>query len=361
MTSITAFLYIDTYLTYQFGLGHPFQPIREKYVLDLLQELHIFNRKAKLLEPPPATTEDLLAVHTKEYIDYVKRMCNEGHGYLDSGDTPATKELYGGALSVVGGSLLGAKLVLEGEVDHAFNPGGGLHHAKTDRAAGFCVFNDIAVAIRYLQKSYGLERIVVIDIDGHHGDGTQEIFYDEPILTISTHRTGIFPGTGYVNEIGVSNGKGYSVNLPLPEGTFHEAYLHAFTEIIPPLVEAYEPEIIISQFGVDGHYLDPLVGLALTTKTYEEVSRIIHDLSHSLAGGKLLVVGGGGYNVQAVARCWAIMFATISQSLPEESEERYTQLFDRDFHLKEKRVFDRVVDTVKRLKELVFPLHDLDS
>jgi acetoin utilization protein AcuC len=361
MTAKTAFLYTDAYLTYQFGSSHPFKPIREKLALDLLQELNVFNGKAEHLEPLPAKREDLLTVHTKEYIDYVQRMCNEGRGYLDYGDTPATKGLYEGALSVVGGSLLGAKLILEGDVDHAFNPGGGLHHAKADRASGFCVFNDIAVAIRFLQKSYGLERIVVIDIDGHHGDGTQELFYDEQVLTVSTHRTGIFPGTGYVDEVGVGNGKGYSVNLPLPEGTFHEAYIHAFTEIVPPLVEAYEPEIIISQFGVDGHYLDPLVGLALTTKTYEEVSRIIHDLSHSFAGDKLLVVGGGGYSVNAVARCWAIMFSTISQALPVESEERYNQLFDKDFNLREKRVFERVKDTVKRLKESVFPFHDLDS
>jgi acetoin utilization protein AcuC len=361
MTAKTAFLYTDAYLTYQFGSSHPFKPIREKLALDLLQELNVFNGKAEHLEPLPAKREDLLTVHTKEYVDYVQRKCNEGRGYLDYGDTPATKGLYEGALSVVGGSLLGAKLILEGDVDHAFNPGGGLHHAKADRASGFCVFNDIAVAIRFLQKSYGLERIVVIDIDGHHGDGTQELFYDEPVLTISTHRTGIFPGTGYVDEVGVGNGKGYSVNLPLPEGTFHEVYIHAFTEIVPPLVEAYEPEIIISQFGVDGHYLDPLVGLALTTKTYEEVSRILHDLSHSFAGDKLLVVGGGGYSVQAVARCWAIMFSTISQALPVESEERYNQLFDKDFNLREKRVFERVKDTVKRLKESVFHFHDLDS
>jgi acetoin utilization protein AcuC len=167
MTAVTAFLYTDSYLKYQFGPAHPFQPIREKNSLDLLQKLHVFNGKAQHLEPPPATKEDLLTVHTKEYVDFVERMCNEGRGYLDSGDTPATKYLYGGALSVVGGSLLGAKLVLDGEVDHAFNPGGGLHHAKADRASGFCVFNDIAVAIRFLQKNYGLKRIVVIDIDGH--------------------------------------------------------------------------------------------------------------------------------------------------------------------------------------------------
>jgi acetoin utilization protein AcuC len=359
MTAVTAFLYSDAYLAYQFGAGHPFQPIREKYTFDLLQELHVFNGHAQHLEPPPAAPDDLLPVHTREYVAYVQRMCAEGRGYLDSGDTPATKGLYEGALSVVGGSLYGAQLVLDGVVDHAFNPGGGLHHAKADRAAGFCVFNDIAVAIRFLQKRYGLKRIVVIDIDGHHGDGTQALFYDEPILTISTHRTGIFPGTGFVDDIGVGAGTGYSVNLPLPEGTFHEAYLHAFTEIIPPLVEAYDPEFIITQFGVDGHYLDPLVGLALTTRTYEDVSRIIHELSHRFAGGKLLVVGGGGYTVPAVARCWAIMFTTLSHALPAASAEGYAQLFDREFPFQDQEVLDRVEDTVQRLKERVFPLHGL--
>ncbi len=361
MTAVTAFLYTDAYLAYQFGAGHPFQPIREKYTLDLLHELHVFDGQARHLEPPPATLDDLLSVHTPEYLTYVQRLCAVGRGYLDSGDTPATQGLYEGALSVVGGSLYGAQLVFDGVVDHAFNPGGGLHHAKADQASGFCVFNDIAVAIRFLQARYGLKRIAVVDIDGHHGDGTQALFYDEPILTISTHRLGIFPGTGYVEDIGVGAGTGYSVNLPLPEGTCHEVYLHAFTEIVPPLIEVYDPEFIICQFGVDGHYLDPLVGLALTTRTYEAVSRILHDLSHRCAGGKLLVVGGGGYTVQAVARCWAIMFATISHALPAASTARYAQLFDREFSFHDQRVADRVEDTVRRLKARVFPFHGLDA
>lgn len=361
MTEVTAFIYQDDYLKYQFGPSHPFKPIREKYTLDLLHELDIFNRKAEHRQPLPATKADLLTVHSPEYVEYVQRMCEEGRGYLDYGDTPATQGLYEGSLAVVGGSLLGAKLVMEGAVDHAFNPGGGLHHARADRASGFCVFNDIAVAIRFLQHSYGLKRIVVIDIDGHHGDGTQEIFYEEPVLTISSHRIGIFPGTGYIDEIGKGAGQGFSVNIPLPEGTFHEAYLHAFREVVPPLVKSYEPEIIISQFGVDGHYLDPLVGLALTTETYAEVSRILHDLAHRYAKGRLLVVGGGGYNPRTVAKCWAIMFATISHALPEERRKKYDELFDREVRFTDERVLNRVEDTVKKIKEAVFPLHGLKS
>jgi len=360
MTGVTAFIYHDDYLKYQFGPDHPFKPIREKYTLDLLRELNILNGKARHIQPSPATKDDLITVHTEEYVDYVRRMCQRGEGYLDLGDTPATKGLYEGACSVVGGSLLGAKLIMEGEVAHAFNPGGGLHHATADRASGFCVFNDIAIAVRFLQRNYGLERVVVIDIDGHHGDGTQEIFYEEPILNISTHRVGIFPGTGYVDEMGRGDGRGFSVNIPLPAGTFHEAYLHAFKEIIPPLVEFYEPEAVVSQFGVDGHYQDPLVGLALTTKTYEEVSRTIHDLSHKFAEGRLLVVGGGGYNVHNAARCWAIMFATISNALPEDKKKRFDELFDKESKPEDGRIFEEVENTVERIKKEVFPLHGLE-
>jgi acetoin utilization protein AcuC len=361
MTEVTAFLYQDDYLKYQFGPSHPFKPIREKDTLDLLRELGVFNGKAEHRLPLPAAKDDLLSVHTREYVEYVQRMCAEGRGYLDYGDTPAAHGLYEGSLAVVGGSLLGAKLIMEGEVDHAFNPGGGLHHARADRASGFCVFNDIAVAIRFLQRRYGLKRIAVIDIDGHHGDGTQDIFYEEPILTISTHRRGIFPGTGYIDEVGKGAGHGFAVNIPLPEATFHDAYLYAFQEVVPPLVKAYDPELIISQFGVDGHYLDPLVGLALTTATYAEVSQILHDLAHRYAKGRLLVVGGGGYNQRTVAKCWTIMFATISHALPEESRRKYEELFDSEVRFRDERVLDQVKDTVQRLKDVVFPLHGLTA
>jgi acetoin utilization protein AcuC len=360
MTKSTVFLYHDDYLKYQFGPTHPFQPIREKYTLDLLRELKIFNNQTTHVQPSPATRDDLLTVHEEEYVDYVKRMCEIGKGYLDHGDTPATKDLYEGTCSVVGGSLTGARLIMENEVDHAFNPGGGLHHAHADRASGFCVFNDIAVTVRYLQQNYDLERILILDIDGHHGDGTQAIFYEDPILTISTHRIGIFPGTGYIDEIGKGNGKGYSVNIPLPGGTFHDAYIYAFNEIIPPLVKYYKPDFIIHQFGVDGHYQDPLVGLALTTETYYEITQITHKLAHRFAKGRLLLVGGGGYNVHNVARCWTIMFSTLSQTLPNDMTGKYHALFDKDVPLKDRTINETVNEVVTRVKRTVFPLLNLE-
>jgi len=358
MTGTTAFIYHPDYLKYQFGPTHPFKPIREKYTLDTLRKLKVFDGKAVYYEPQPATDEDLLTVHSEEYVQFVKKMYENGHEYLDGGDTPAIRGLYEGALSVVGGSMLGAKLVMDGDVTHAFNPGGGLHHANRDAASGFCVFNDIAIAARFLQKNYGLKRIAIIDIDGHHGNGTQDIFYDEPILKISSQRVGIFPGTGYVDEMGVGAGEGYSVNIPLSRGTGDDDYLYAFNEIVPPLIEAYRPEIIINQFGVDGHYEDPLVGLALTTKTYEEVAKAVHNLAHKYSDGRLLLLGGGGYNIHNTTRCWAIMFVTVSEALPEESRNEYLQLFDEEKSASH-RVSDEVKETVEEIKKKIFPLHGL--
>ena len=361
MSGVTAFVYRDEYLKYQFGPFHPFQPIREKQALDLVKELGVFGEKVKYYKPRLATEEDLLLVHSKEYVNFVKEMSKKGEGYLEYPDTPATEGIYEGACSVVGGSLEGADLIMEGKVLHAFNPGGGLHHAKKSSAAGFCVFNDVAIATRYLQKKYGLKRIAIVDVDGHHGDGTQEIFYKEPILTISFHQYGFrfYPGTGDVGEIGEGEGKGYSVNIPLEAGTGDKAYLYAFDEIVPPLIEKYEPEIIINQFGVDGHYQDPLVDLSLTTKTYEQISSKMHKLAHKVCDGKYLILGGGGYEPKNVARCWAVMFVTVSGVKPKD-QKKYEKLFDVELE-EENLVFENVRKTVERVKKLIFPLHDLSS
>ncbi|MFQ6075374.1 MAG: acetoin utilization protein AcuC [Candidatus Bathyarchaeia archaeon] len=359
MTGTTAFIYSPEHLNYQFGRGHPLQPHRLQLTLNLIKELQILNGRAKLMEPKPATPQDLRLAHSKEYIDFVKRMSKLGRGYLDYGDTPATRGIFEAALSVVGGSITGADLIMRGEANHAFNPVGGLHHAKEDGAAGYCVFNDVAIVARHLQRRHGLSRIAIVDIDGHHGDGTQDIFYKEPILTISLHRIGIFPGTGYVSEMGEGEGLGYSVNVPLPGGTDDETYLYAFEEVVPPLIERHKPDALLTQFGVDGHHRDPLVGLSLTTRAYREIATAIHNLAHKHSHGRLLILGGGGYNPQNVARCWAVMFATVSEALPEASSKTFEDLLDGERPPKDDRVFGRVMETVARVKETIFPLHGL--
>jgi len=355
----TAFLYHDDYLGYNFGPGHPLKPERYRDTFELLKKLGVFDDKVKHYEPGHASEEDLMLVHSQEYVQMVKKQCETGTGYLDYGDTPARKGIYEASCAKVGGSILGADLIMQGDVDHAFNVGGGLHHATRNSAAGFCVFNDVAIAARHLQQRHGLNRIAIVDVDGHHGDGTQWTFYKEPILTISLHRYGgFYPGSGSFDEIGEGKGKGYAVNVPLPMGTFDEAYLEAFNEIIPPLIEKYEPEILLNQFGVDTHYQDPLVGLSLTTKSYVEISSTIHQLAHDISNGRLLVFGGGGYEPSNVSRCWALMFVTIADVKPKD-ENIYKGLFDREIKDQNPRILDKVRNTIKDLKETIFPLHGL--
>lgn len=364
MTGKTAFLYHKDYLGYNFGPGHPLKPLRYKDTFELLQKLGIFDEMVKHYKPDHASEEDLMLVHSQEYVQRVKRMCKEGTGYLDYGDTPAREGIYEASCAKVGGSILGANLIMSSNVSHAFNVGGGLHHARSNSAAGFCVFNDVAIAARHLQKRHGLKRIAIVDVDGHHGDGTQWAFYKEPILTISLHRYGgglfgrFYPGTGDIDEVGEGAGKGYSVNVPLPMGTFDEAYLEAFSEIVPPLIEKYRPEILLNQFGVDTHCQDPLVGLSLTTKSYVEVSSTLHNLAHKFSGGRYLIFGGGGYEPTNVSRCWAVMFMTVAGVTPK-NEEMYRALFDKDVKTRDPRIFEKVRKTIKDVKKTFFPLHGL--
>jgi acetoin utilization protein AcuC len=363
MTGKTAFVYHDDYLGYNFGPRHPLRPERSKDTFELLQKLGIFDEIVKHYAPAHASEEDLKLVHSEEYIQMVKTKCEKGNCYLDYGDTPARRGVYEASCAIVGGSILGADLIMRGEVEHAFNVGGGLHHARRSGAAGFCVFNDVAVAARHLQQRYGLKRIAIVDVDGHHGDGTQWTFYKEPILTISLHRYdgGVFgrfyPGTGGVHEIGEGDGKGYSVNVPLPVGTFDEAYLEAFNEIVPPLLEKYKPEILLNQFGVDTHYQDPLVGLSLTTKSYVEVSSALHQLAHRVSGGRYLIFGGGGYEPSNVSRCWALMFITVAGITPKV--KLYKELFDKDIEAQDPAILRKVRESIRQVKKTIFPLHEL--
>jgi acetoin utilization protein AcuC len=194
------------------------------------------------------------------------------------------------------------------------------------------VFNDIVVAVRALQREFGLRRIAIVDVDGHHGDGTQAELYREPTLYISLHRYDgrFYPATGAAEEDGEGTGRGYTVNVPLPRRCGDGPYLYALRRLVPPLLRAYRPELIIVQYGVDGHYRDPLVRLALTTAAYAEIARLLHALAHELCAGRLLVVGGGGYNPEATARCWAILVATLTGEAPSPDHPCYGRLFDVD-------------------------------
>lgn len=360
MSGKTAFIYHPGYENR--GLS-PFPAVwqRYKFTYDRCQELGLFEHGVEVRQQDPATEADLRLVHTQEYIDYVKRADEAGSGYLDYGDTPAYPGVFRRASLSVGGTLLAAKLVATGAVTHTFNPGGGLHHARADRAGGFCVFNDIVIGVRYLQREFGFQRLAIVDIDGHHSDGTQVLLYADPILKISLHRYGpwFYPGTGAIDEIGEGEGTGYMVNIPLPPRVPDSAYLYAFREVVPPLLKSYRPDIILLQFGVDAHRVDPLVGLGLTSHGFAQVAAIVHDIAHWLCEGRLLVLGGGGYDPAVVARCWAIILATVSGAVPPERAARLAELHDPAPSSSEAEIDEEIRRIVSAVKETVFPFHHL--
>lgn len=264
--------------------------------------------------PFQASDQELATVHSLEHIEHIYEMDARGSGYFDRNDTPAWRGVFRRAGLAFGGTLLASDLVATGEAQHAFHLAGGLHHAHYDRVSGFCIFNDIVGAVRRWQKHYGYKKIAILDVDGHHGDGTQALLYEEDILKISLHMYDgrFFPGTGSLAERGAGAGYGYSLNLPLARFSTDREYL-PLLEIALQQIENYEPEVILLQYGVDGHFSDRMVGIKLSTQVYEQISQRVHALAHRVCGGKLVVVGGGGYEPDAVARCWAILVANLTE------------------------------------------------
>src|SRR5512146_1586602 len=260
----------------------PFPSVWQRY---RLTRDRVSERKLPVAEvvPEPAGRETLLLAHTARYVDFVRAASRTGAGFLDAGDTPAYPGVYERAC------------------------------ASVDATGGFCVFNDIVVAVRILQREFRLSRIAILDIDGHHCDGTQELLYREPVLKISLHRfgAGFYPGTGSAEETGEGEGRGYCLNIPLPENTGPAAYRAVFNDRVPDAIRGYRPEIILMQCGVDGEKGDPLVGMSLSVGTFREVAAAVHGLAHDLCGGKLLLFGGGGYRPERVASCWAAILETV--------------------------------------------------
>jgi acetoin utilization protein AcuC len=268
---------------------------------------------------PEGTDDDLLLVHDPQLIEAVRRSSESGawpdpaHG-LGTDDNPIFPHMHRAARHVVGASLEAARRVWEGEAIHAANIAGGLHHAMPDHASGFCVYNDVAVAIRWL-LAQGAKKVAYVDVDVHHGDGEQQIFYDDPrVLTISLHETGqmLFPGTGFPGESGGPDAVGTSVNVALPPGTSDAGWLRAFHAIVPPLVRAFEPDILVTQQGCDSHRDDPLAHLMLTVDGHRASYLALHDLAHEVSGGRWVAMGGGGYAVvEVVPRSWTHLLAAV--------------------------------------------------
>ena len=317
--------------------GRGFSRVRDswrRYVLarELLAEIGLLGGPLKLVEPKSATDEEILLVHDPAYLAFVKEQDAAGTGFLDYGDTPAYPGVLLRAQVAVGATLAGARAIARGEVDHAFNPGGGLHHAGRARAGGFCVFNDAVIAVRVLKKEFGIERVAIVDLDGHHGDGTQELLWDEPVLYASMHRHGgrFYPQTGAGTDVGAGAGLGYTLNVPLERGTGDAEYLRQLDEVVLPYVAGYRPDFLIVQIGVDTHRGDPLVRLDLSAGVYREIALRLHALAHELCGGRLLALAGGGYVPEAVARCWAIVLGTLAGPFRDGTDPRLARLLDPD-------------------------------
>lgn len=310
MTQAVGVVYSEAFQNYDLGPMHPLKPTRLKVTYELMKAVGLLDaQNVKTAQPRATTRDELLLFHQDDYIRLVKKMSEVGYGFLDMGDTPAFKGCYEASALAAGASLTAVDLVMSGKTSYAMNIAGGLHHAHPNRASGFCIFNDPAISIAYLKRNYGLERILYLDVDAHHGDGVMYGFYSDPgVLDIDFHESGhhLFPGTGFTQEIGEAQAAGFKINVPLSPFTGDDIYLELFREIVPPAVRKYRPQMLLLQCGADSHANDLLAHLQITTRTYREIVRTVRKLADELAGGRLVVFGGGGYNLANVARTWTL-------------------------------------------------------
>lgn len=329
MTRRAAFVYDEAMSQHQLRADHPMRPIRLQHTFDLLNAYSAFDGSSSRLVPARAASEQELGwLHTQEYIEAVKSFSLglSSHdlnrfNFTGQGDNPTYPGMYDAAALSTGGTLVAAEMVFQGQVDVAFNISGGLHHAAPGHASGFCVFNDPALAVKYfLAQGW---RVAYVDIDAHHGDGVQNAFFDDPrVLTISVHESGqfLFPGTGHGNEVGVGPGLGYSVNLPLYPYTGDEIYLESFGEIVPPLLRAFAPDVLVTQLGIDSYHSDPLTHLQITTRGYVAAIKELAAL-----GLPWLALGGGGYDLSAVARGWTLAYGVmLDVEWPDQLPSEFT-------------------------------------
>ena len=319
----------EGYLAYDFG-EHPLNPIRLDLTIRLARALGVLDRLD--VRPPRAADEvQLRSIHDPDYLAAVRTASADptfsGFG-LGTSDDPVFAGMYDASALIAGGSALAARQVWDGDVEHAVNIAGGLHHAMRGYASGFCVFNDVVLAIRTLLDA-GAQRIAYVDVDVHHGDGVQAAFYSDPrVLTISLHqdpRT-LFPGTGMPSEVGSGEAEGTAINLPLPPGTDDAGWLRAFRAVVPGAVRSFRPDVLVTQCGCDTHHEDPLANLELTVDGQRAAIGDLHRLAHETSGGWWVAFGGGGYGlVRCVPRTWTHLLAeatgvTVDPATPDPDE-----------------------------------------
>jgi acetoin utilization protein AcuC len=322
-TGPSAVVFDPSLTDYDFGPHHPMSPVRVDLTMRLVEELGITRADGqgalRLVPAPHATTEQIATVHDTSLIEAVQRAGRTGAAELQVGlgseDNPVFLGMHEAAAHVVGASLEAFRLVHSGEALHAANVTGGLHHAMPDRASGFCVYNDVAIGIRWLLDQ-GVERVAYVDVDVHHGDGVEAVFWDDPrVLTISLHESGrfLFPGTGFSGDVGGAGAEGGAVNVALPPGTSDSGWLRAFHAVVPDLVREFDPAVLVTQHGCDSHAEDPLAHLMLSVDGQRAAYLALHELAHEVAGGRWVATGGGGYAlVEVVPRAWSHLLGIVS-------------------------------------------------
>jgi acetoin utilization protein AcuC len=371
-----AFIYTDQWAKYAYGPHHPLKPIRLHLTYELMKAYRLLDGPACIIPAVEASTDALLRYHAPEYLQVLEAV-SEGvtvptmHRYgLGPGDNPVFPGLLHFSAMAVGASLQAAQIVEAGEAPIAFNIGGGLHHGMPAYASGFCCLNDIVVAIDHLVTKG--HRIAYVDIDTHHGDGVQAAYYrSDKVLTISLHESGkyLFPGTGFEYEVGEDAGRGYCVNVPLHPYTDDEIFIWAFRQVVPPLLKAFRPSILVTQLGVDTFRSDPLSDLELTTEGFSTMVEAFRELSLPW-----VALGGGGYDVPNVPRAWTLAWAIMndhrlpddlpeiylessrSAGYPNNSGQRLRDAPHRSDGERRERTWQEAERVVGYLKEHVFPL-----
>jgi acetoin utilization deacetylase AcuC-like enzyme len=303
-------VYHPIYLEHDTG-DHVENPRRLVTAVSYLKETGI-KEKLTCLPPRPALLEELEMIHAPEYISYVKSKAEKGGGWLDP-DTVMSPKSYEAALYAAGGLLVAVEAVMKGKVDNAFalvRPPG--HHAIHNRAMGFCIFNNVAIAAKFALSKFSLNRVLIADFDVHHGNGTQDAFYADPeILYFSTHQYPFYPGTGWMDETGTGKGEGTTVNFPMDAGWGDEEYLRAFNEVLVPVARGFEPQLILVSAGFDAHWADQLAMMQVSVKSFAQMVMILKELAAELCQGRLVFTLEGGYNLQVVASSIKAVFDVL--------------------------------------------------
>jgi len=317
-TSGPGYLIDDIYLEHDPGSRHPESPGRLVAIRGVLEECQVLSRW-KCIAARPARLDEMELIHHPSLLKQVEQASSKGPSHLDP-DTVVSAGSFRSALFAAGGTLECVDAVCSGTVRRAFafvRPPG--HHAEPDRAMGFCLFNNVALAAAYARIEHHLERVAVVDFDLHHGNGTQACFYDDPnVLYISSHQYPFYPGTGGFEEIGIRQGQGFTVNFPLPKGTGDEVFIPLYSKIVRPILERYQPQLILVSAGFDSHFLDPLGGLRVTSAGYASAVASLIRAADDLCGGKICLLLEGGYSLEALKDCTRLIVARMEAPIPRE-------------------------------------------